>query len=377
MKKTDNKYLPLESLRGMAALIVAIFHFEYINIFSNTAFIQGGYLMVDLFFVLSGYVIALNYFDRIKTFNDLMIFQVKRFWRLYPLHLFTLFIFLGIEFLKYGFEFYTGIKANDPAFENNNFLAFISNLFLTHSLASDGTTFNEPSWSISAEFYTYITFALVLLCFRKYFSLISCLTVLFSAVILVIYCDGRLSASGLPFVRCLYSFFLGTITWQLLKNVKIKLDSTVPTLLLAISVLLISIISRTDYETILPLFYCLLVASVVTLDKNSILYKSMCQPVLVYLGTISYSIYMLHTAIWWFISQLLRFGLNLDTVTNDAGQVKLDMGLFASSMVLLAGIGLILLVSHISYKLIEDRYRNTYKTFGKSVSRQLLTSSAS
>jgi peptidoglycan/LPS O-acetylase OafA/YrhL len=376
MKQIGDKNLPLESLRGVAALIVAIFHFEYANIFSNTAFIQGSYLMVDLFFVLSGYVIALNYFDRINQFNDLVIFQVKRFWRLYPLHLFTLFIFVGIEFLKYGFEMYTGIKANDPSFENNNLIAFINNLLLTHSFASESTNFNKPSWSISAEFYSYITFALIVLYFRKYFFLFSCLTVLVSGAMLIIYCDGRLTASGLPFIRCLYSFFLGTITWHLLRNINIKLYSTLPALMLITCVLSISIISRTDYETVLPLFFCLLVASVVVLDNNSMLNKVMSQPLLVYLGTISYSIYMIHTAIWWFVNQVLRFGLKLDTVTNVEGQIKLDLSLLESSMVLFIGVVLILVVSHISYKLIEDKYRNGYKTFSKSFSRQSLTNPA-
>ena len=81
MKK--DKYLALESLRGGAAISVAIHHF-YIGSHFNVAFTMYAWLMVDFFFVLSGFVIALNYQDRIKTFENLKAFQFKRFLRLYP-----------------------------------------------------------------------------------------------------------------------------------------------------------------------------------------------------------------------------------------------------------------------------------------------------
>ena len=69
-----NKINSLETLRGFAALAVAFFHYP------STSFlhIKGGHLGVYFFFALSGFVIALNYFDRITNVNNLIKFQIKR-----------------------------------------------------------------------------------------------------------------------------------------------------------------------------------------------------------------------------------------------------------------------------------------------------------
>ncbi len=53
-------FLPLESLRGFAAISVALFHLST-NSHLELNFVKNAWLMVDFFFVLSGFVISLNY----------------------------------------------------------------------------------------------------------------------------------------------------------------------------------------------------------------------------------------------------------------------------------------------------------------------------
>ena len=50
----------LESLRGIAAITVVLFHWE-VNSILNNNFTKNGWIMVDFFFVLSGFIIAYNY----------------------------------------------------------------------------------------------------------------------------------------------------------------------------------------------------------------------------------------------------------------------------------------------------------------------------
>ena len=83
----------LTPLRGIAALLVAIFHFEEIGgIFINpstTMLIGKSYLMVDLFFIMSGFVMLHVYGDSfMKRLEWKVFFQFMkaRFARLYPLH---------------------------------------------------------------------------------------------------------------------------------------------------------------------------------------------------------------------------------------------------------------------------------------------------
>jgi peptidoglycan/LPS O-acetylase OafA/YrhL len=55
----------LESLRGIAALMVVFYHIEWTNPLTHHLIFRNGYLMVDLFFVLSGFVICYNYGQKI------------------------------------------------------------------------------------------------------------------------------------------------------------------------------------------------------------------------------------------------------------------------------------------------------------------------
>ena len=82
-----SKILQLQSLRGILCLIVVFVHFTpYENLLIHNHYLAG--IAVITFFILSGYVLTLNYLYRINSIDNLKIFFKKRFFRLYPLHLF-------------------------------------------------------------------------------------------------------------------------------------------------------------------------------------------------------------------------------------------------------------------------------------------------
>ncbi len=81
----------LESIRGLAALLIVFHHIPKWNPILDTKIINNGYLMVELFFVLSGFVIFSAYANKIGDKRDLLRFQFLRFGRLYPVHLLFLF----------------------------------------------------------------------------------------------------------------------------------------------------------------------------------------------------------------------------------------------------------------------------------------------
>ena len=74
------KNLSLESLRGLAAFGVVLYHFQTSSPLSNNLFVRNSLHMVDFFFVLSGYVIALNYQHRLSSLAEIVTFQRRRFW---------------------------------------------------------------------------------------------------------------------------------------------------------------------------------------------------------------------------------------------------------------------------------------------------------
>ena len=197
----------LESLRGIAALTVVILHWD-VNSILNNNFTRNGWLMVDFFFVLSGFIIAYNYQSKIISLKSLLIFQTKRFLRLYPIHLIFLFVWLFWFVLQFGYEKYTGNIGTNPAFDEDSLKHFIHNIFLLQNIVSDKLSYNTPSWTISAEFYTYLVFGTLLLICRNYSKIIIFFSVIISAICFYILLNNSMDALEFGIIRCFYSFFL-------------------------------------------------------------------------------------------------------------------------------------------------------------------------
>src|SRR5882672_4558154 len=148
----------LTSIRGIAAWWIVLHHFrEYLPVLDNasTGYVIGrGYLAVDLFFELSGFVIALNYgkFFRHFSMGEWFRFLGRRLARIYPLHILMLFIFLLNPLV-------IGVLASRPDFERYDPGYFVLSIFLMqnwgfkHLLA-----WNIPAWSISTEWMAYLLF---------------------------------------------------------------------------------------------------------------------------------------------------------------------------------------------------------------------------
>ncbi|KQS26961.1 acyltransferase [Dyadobacter sp. Leaf189] len=160
-----HRFEVLDIFRGLFASMVFLFHlspFAATPIINNS-FVENSDMFVDFFFVLSGFVIAYSY-QAISSGGEVKLFLKKRFFRIYPLHLFMLLTFVAIEFAKKSMTAY--VKVNNPADPDNNIYTFITSLFLLNSTPlfdPKDVSWNIPSWSISAEMVAYIVFAFLTL----------------------------------------------------------------------------------------------------------------------------------------------------------------------------------------------------------------------
>ena len=357
----QKKILALESLRGIAALSVALLHFNTGSLLNNS-FTNNAWLMVDFFFVLSGFVIAFNYIDKIYSLPDILVFQKKRFWRLYPLHLITLLLFVIIEIAKYVVEIKFDLVANNQAFSKNDFTSFLANIFLVQNLLIRDPTFNTVSWSISSEFYTYTLFAFLLLITRNnrvIISFVLLIIILISGILLFHYRMNEDNFTG-P-LRCLYSFSIGVLTlilYQLLKK-KIHLSNS---LILFISIIssVLAVINfgnqNIGYVVLTPFLFALTILILNLTEKNTIIHYCLSKNYLVYLGTISYGIYMIHQFVWWSIKQTLRFVLKFPVENLNGITTVLIDNFLISNLISFFGIFLVIILAHFSYKLVEKRF---------------------
>jgi peptidoglycan/LPS O-acetylase OafA/YrhL len=139
----------LDSWRGLCALLVALFHFPVLGLIHDNALVRHSYLFVDFFFVLSGFVIAASQDRRPDAFLP---FMLKRFGRIWPLHVAMLGVFVVAALAQGDFN----------SDERHSAGAIVTNLFMVHAWGVHrDLTWNDPSWSISVEWLLYLIFAVL------------------------------------------------------------------------------------------------------------------------------------------------------------------------------------------------------------------------
>ena len=361
MEDQKEKILYLESLRGIAALMVAMSHFRIDSFIYQNQFVGNSYLWVDFFFVLSGFVIALNYQFKIKNFHSLFTFQAKRFVRLYPLHLILLFIFLGLEYAEYYKEQIFNNAGIAPAFSKNTFPTFVHNIFLTHNIFLNDVSWNYPSWSISAEFYTYFLFGLILLKTKSSHSSILWLSSILVLLSLLILFNTSMETSQGIF-RCLYSFFLGVIIFNINNIYNFKVSVLFSYMIFILALLGIYFAGPPQFiniNIVMPIIFASLIYSLLRSRPSNQLIRILNLNFLIFLGAISYSIYMIHALIWKLISIFLRYAIDIE------GSQELAMitdNEFFSGMILISSMGILVFVANITYKYIELRF-NKYRKY--------------
>jgi peptidoglycan/LPS O-acetylase OafA/YrhL len=359
---SSEKILYLESLRGIAALCVVLFHARHYDSFlKNSLFIDNSGLMVDFFFVLSGFVIAFSYYDKLYSFRDLFNFQIKRFLRLYPLHLLMLLVFTFITLIRNYYITSFGLEADYQGSTGNNFNAFMHNLFLTHSFFVEDLTFNGQSWSISTEFYTYLIFGFILVFFRKNLYLLC--TVLVISIIIAsfgvysihdpTYLTIKNVTNGLGGIsRCIYSFFIGSILFLITRHNNFVVMNLFQYVSLFICIAFMSSADLYMEFLIAPILFGTLIFSLIN-SKHSILKRFLNNKLLVYLGTISYGLYMIHIFVWWLINRILIEFLGFNSFCGEISKDCIETGPLIGNLVVVAGLILTYFLSGLSYKYLE------------------------
>lgn len=151
-----------DALRIIAAGAVVVLH--YSDYFKDEAIgrfmiahTRHFNLFVDLFFVVSGFVIARQYFDRVNDAASIGRFLWRRLARIYPLHLATLAFYLALA----GALHFGAARTDNPARYPLSDLP--AQFLLLHAFIGERLTFNFPSWSLSAEMFCYLLFPAIAL----------------------------------------------------------------------------------------------------------------------------------------------------------------------------------------------------------------------
>ena len=273
----------LEVFRGIAALFVVLHHslisIEYYHNYSNP-FLQFichiGKYGVDFFFVLSGFIITYSYTqNRIANSNDFKHFLKLRFLRIY-----TPFLPISFTLLILYFVF--------PTFSNSNKeIDIITSL----TLIPVGKPALSVAWTLSHEMLFYIIFSLQFVLPKIWNKII----LIWGVSILVFYVFPFKNSSLLQLIISPYNieFIIGVLIAYLYCSGFQFSQKIVAVLTLFFCVLFIGIIWKGYYEIVFlsNIVFALFTGAFIGLSLNSSLNPA--KPFL-FLGTISYSIYLIH-----------------------------------------------------------------------------------
>jgi len=373
-----NKYLSnLTPLRGIAALLTVLFHVDIIlfNFFGgqlvdgkSSSILSRMYLMVDFFFVLSGFILCYVYsksFEGSVKGQDFKKFTIARFARVYPLHLFSLLLTTLFLFLLHQ----SGAKVSPILDEENSIYSFITNLLLLHSMnLHQWFTFTHASWSISTEWWMYMLFPFLVGPFMKLskpcrliifaLCIVGYLVIGYILVPLVTVPDARFLkvspfslnvAYQFGFLRCMVGFVIGMIVYfAYQRDWGSQLFSSGYTFLVLISGLGLCLhLAVLDVFTVL-FFPCILLSAAYGNQKlNTILASKPLQR----LGDWSFSIYLIHQP---FLYSGAVFMGNPDIT----GITIPKMGMLISWVTCVVFVVFILFISYLSYRFIEVPARN-------------------
>lgn len=361
----------LDALRGICALSVAIFHFETTGALSNLAFFRHSWMLVDFFFVLSGFVITAAYADDLRKGYSIPRFLFLRLARIWPLHAVMLLCFLALELSKLVVQ----VGPAAPLFAPPRELGSLTmNLLLLQVFGLyDHLTWNVPSWSIAAEFWVYIIAAFA---FRHVGAGRSGL--LAATAIL---CASAMILRGAPFlnlahdgavIRCLYGFCIGALAWAAFTRdtarpvswiTAISSRATFSTILeitvIAAAVMAVSVSDGGALTIAMPPLFgiCVLILA----QQGGLLSALLSRKLPVWLGSISYSIYMTHSFLEGRLLDLLTIAGRLmgttfveRSVVDGVGAKVLIGSEWFVDTVMLTLIVLIVALSYATYRFVEQ-----------------------
>ena len=293
------RYEALDSLRGVCALLVAAYHFNPAAVSLLGPLLGSAYLFVDFFFVLSGFVIAHSYGERLRGAKAVEAFAVRRLARLYPLHLFVLLLYVALECLRLA-----GLDPSGraPFTGTRSVSSLLANLGLVQGIGvADGLSWNGVSWSISAEFWTYLVFAgVVLASGRARLPVFAALAAASLAALLLLAPATMNVTFDYGLIRCLAGFFIGAALHEAFfrkprhaaGGTNAARASAMEIAVVAGCVLFVALAGSTRLSLAGPLVFAAAVA--LFANGRGLVSRALELPALVRLGTLSYAIYMLH-----------------------------------------------------------------------------------
>ena len=298
----------LTGLRGIAALYVVLFHVNGHYLFPATflPFIRHGYMAVDLFFILSGFVMAMTYAGMfsdgfsVRNFKQFLLLRLARIYPLFALMTLVTAVLVGTVMTK---------VSTVPDLPK----ALIYNFAMIHVWGLSNSIV-PPSWSISTEWLAYLLFPLGIwgaLKVPRRWTLAG-LAISFAILAMIAYGPQWIAKQPLAFrhgpldivssyavgtsLRCLASFFIGLVAYRFREHV----PSRAAFVLMALTVILLCFKGSDLF--LVGVFAVLIMA--LSHDEGPVA-RWLHTPWIYWLGLVSYALYLIHDLVLRIVFRML------------------------------------------------------------------------
>lgn len=293
LRSASGELLTIDVMRFIASVAIVLCHSceflvprEWRE--ANHRQTEGLTIFVDVFFVISGFVIAYVYAGRMRGLRDFGTFMQRRFGRLMPLHLATLAVMAVLYAMLLQFHVPLNTQPSLSA------RCLIEGALLVHAwIGCGGQPPNGVNWSISAEMAAYLLFPLLLMTLRApRVARIAVLAALFGFAIWRFDGLAPLSESFSAW-RALPAFYLGMVVWA-------ERDALRPPAWLGLAAVALALVTMLASFALVPRTAIVLLGYATAtgaLLADTVPVRSALIRRLAPLGQLTYSVYMLHALI--------------------------------------------------------------------------------
>jgi peptidoglycan/LPS O-acetylase OafA/YrhL len=279
----------LDLLRGLAAFGILIFHLS-----GKTKPLNALYVLVDFFFVLSGFVLY-EQIPKKTNFSELQIFIKKRINRLVP----TAWFAIIVSYCTYFTFLILNLISPEKRLDING-ITFISALFFLQFLIPSSAVLLGPMWSLSVELFMNLLIAIIGVSKKK--IMVMALIAVISLSIAVIRETSVIPNSGwVAFSRGFFGFSCGLIARILFnkKNIDSKIQKIVSIVFVSLVFCLISL--SNNYLPLAAPAMAYLIYAISASEIKNIRFRAFC----IHCGDFSYGIYLWHSPIIFFVDSIL------------------------------------------------------------------------
>ncbi len=375
----------LTPMRGIAALLTVIFHVDLMlgnggDMLVKTKYsmvLSHMYLMVDFFFILSGFIMLHVYGNMFSNGVDRASFKkftIARFARVYPLHFLTLMYCIVLFFISAQLSI-----PEVPVLQvRNNFYSIFTNVFLLHSMNfHNWFSWNHASWSISVEWWAYMIFPFLVAPFQKLsnvskvliavlcFAGYLCITFLIMPLVTVPeeipFVKNDLSKLEINvgyqygYIRCLMGFILGMVVYEAYKIgwMKNLFSNGYLLFTLFIASLLSMHFDLPDVITVLFFPFALLCGAYGSVGIDKMFGSKALQN----LGDWSFSIYLTHQPLMFTLGSIMAY-LNPADPTKPSTGPPPKPSILIGWLICIMFVASVIFVSSLTYKYFEVPMRN-------------------